>query len=161
MSKTAQVAIVMGSKSDWPTMEHAAEILDALGISYDSKVVSAHRTPQRLYDFSKSAKAVGYQVVIAGAGGAAHLPGMVASMTTLPVLGVPVQSKALSGLDSLLSIAQMPGGIPVGTLAIGKSGAKNAALLAASIIALNDKAVDKALTVWRAKQTDSISEDVS
>ncbi len=142
-------------------MEHAAEILDALDISYEAKVVSAHRTPQRLYDFAKSAKALGYQVVIAGAGGAAHLPGMVASMTTLPVLGVPVQSKALSGLDSLLSIAQMPGGVPVGTLAIGKSGAKNAALLAASIIALNDKSVDKALTVWRAKQTESVKEDVS
>jgi len=136
MSKTPQVAIIMGSKSDWPTMEHAAEMLEKLGISFESKVVSAHRTPQRLYDFAKSAKALGYQVVIAGAGGAAHLPGMVASLTTLPVLGVPVQSKALSGLDSLLSIAQMPGGVPVGTLAIGKSGAKNAALLAASIIAL-------------------------
>lgn len=161
MSKTSQVAIVMGSKSDWPTMEHAAEILKELGISYDAKVVSAHRTPHRLFDFSKSAKALGYQVVIAGAGGAAHLPGMVASLTTLPVLGVPVQSKALSGLDSLLSIAQMPGGVPVGTLAIGNSGAKNAALLAASIIALNDKAVDKALTVWRARQTESVSESLS
>ncbi len=159
MSKTPQVAIIMGSKSDWPTMEHAAEMLEKLGISFESKVVSAHRTPQRLYDFAKSAKALGYQVVIAGAGGAAHLPGMVASLTTLPVLGVPVQSKALSGLDSLLSIAQMPGGVPVGTLAIGKSGAKNAALLAASIIALNDKDVDRALTVWRAKQTESVSEN--
>lgn len=161
MSKTPQVAIVMGSKSDWPTMQHAAEILDELGISYVSKVVSAHRTPHRLFDFAKSAKALGHQVVIAGAGGAAHLPGMIASMTTLPVLGVPVQSKALSGLDSLLSIVQMPGGVPVGTLAIGNSGAKNAALLAASIIALNDKAADKALTLWRAKQTESVSEDVS
>ena len=161
MSKTPQVAIVMGSKSDWPTMQNAAEILDELGISYVSKVVSAHRTPHRLFDFAKSAKALGHQVVIAGAGGAAHLPGMVASMTTLPVLGVPVQSKALSGLDSLLSIVQMPGGIPVGTLAIGNSGAKNAALLAASIIALNDKAVDKALTIWRAKQTESVSEDLA
>jgi len=159
MSKTPQVAIIMGSKSDWPTMEHAAEMLEKLGISFESKVVSAHRTPQRLYDFAKSAKALGYQVVIAGAGGAAHLPGMVASLTPLPVLGVPVQSKALSGLDSLLSIAQMPGGVPVGTLAIGKSGAKNAALLAASIIALNDKDVDRALTVWRAKQTESVSEN--
>lgn len=159
MSKAPLIAIVMGSKSDWPTMQHAAEILDTLGISYVSKVVSAHRTPHRLFDFAKSAKAMGHQVVIAGAGGAAHLPGMVASMTTLPVLGVPVQSKALSGLDSLLSIAQMPGGVPVGTLAIGNSGAKNAALLAASIIALNDKAVDKALAVWRAKQTENVSED--
>lgn len=158
MSEAPQVAIVMGSKSDWPTMEHAAEMLKDLGITYVSKVVSAHRTPQRLFDFSKSAKAMGHQVIIAGAGGAAHLPGMVASLTTLPVLGVPVQSKALSGLDSLLSIVQMPGGIPVGTLAIGKSGAKNAALLAASIIALNDKKVDRALTVWRAKQTESVSE---
>ncbi len=161
MSQTPKVAIVMGSKSDWPTMEHAAEILDALGISYEAKVVSAHRTPQRLYDFAKSAKSLGFHVVIAGAGGAAHLPGMVASMTTLPVLGVPVKSKALSGLDSLLSIAQMPGGVPVGTLAIGNSGAKNAALLAASILALHDKTVDKALTVWRAKQTESVKEDVS
>lgn len=159
MSEAPQVAIVMGSKSDWPTMQHAADILTELGITFESKVVSAHRTPQRLFDFSKSAKALGFQVVIAGAGGAAHLPGMVASLTTLPVLGVPVQSKALSGLDSLLSIAQMPGGIPVGTLAIGNSGAKNAALLAASIIALNDKAVDRALTVWRAKQTESVSEN--
>ncbi len=161
MSTPPQVAIVMGSKSDWPTMQHAVEILDELGVSHVSKVVSAHRTPHRLFDFAKSAKALGHQVVIAGAGGAAHLPGMVASMTTLPVLGVPVQSKTLSGLDSLLSIVQMPGGVPVGTLAIGKSGAKNAALLAASIIALNDKAVDKALTVWRAKQTESVSEDLT
>jgi len=160
MSSTSKVAIVMGSKSDWPTMEHAAEILTELGISYDAKVVSAHRTPKRLYDFAKSARANGYQVIIAGAGGAAHLPGMVASMTTLPVLGVPVQSKALSGLDSLLSIAQMPGGIPVGTLAIGKPGAKNAGLLAASIIALSDKDADKALTIWRAKQTESVKESL-
>jgi len=158
MSSASQVAIVMGSTSDWPTMEHAADILKDLGVTFDSKVVSAHRTPERLYEFSKSAKASGYQVIIAGAGGAAHLPGMVASLTTLPVLGVPVESKALSGMDSLLSIAQMPGGVPVGTLAIGKSGAKNAALLAASIIALSDDKVDKALTEWRQQQTANVAE---
>jgi len=123
---TPPIAIIMGSTSDWPTMKHAANILDALSISYDSKVISAHRTPERLYDFSKSAEEAGYKIIIAGAGGAAHLPGMTASMTALPVLGVPVESKALSGMDSLLSIAQMPGGVPVGTLAIGNSGAKNA-----------------------------------
>lgn len=149
----------MGSTSDWPTMAHAADVLDALGIAYDAKVISAHRTPDRLVEFSKSAKANGVKVIIAGAGGAAHLPGMVASMTSLPVLGVPVESKALSGMDSLLSIAQMPGGVPVGTLAIGKSGAKNAGLLAASILSLSDSAVDKALTDWRAAQTDSVALD--
>ena len=149
----------MGSTSDWPTMEHAATLLESLGVAYDVKVISAHRTPDRLVEFSKSAKNRGVKVIIAGAGGAAHLPGMVASMTTLPVLGVPVESKALSGMDSLLSIAQMPGGVPVGTLAIGKSGAKNAALLAASILALSDSAVDKALTKWRATQTKSVALD--
>lgn len=149
----------MGSTSDWPTMEHAATLLESLGIAYDAKVISAHRTPDRLIEFSKSAKNRGVKVIIAGAGGAAHLPGMVASMTTLPVLGVPVESKALSGMDSLLSIAQMPGGVPVGTLAIGKSGAKNAALLAASVLALSDKAVDKALSEWRAVQTESVALD--
>lgn len=140
-------------------MEHAASLLESLGIAYDAKVISAHRTPDRLIEFSKSAKTRGVKVIIAGAGGAAHLPGMVASMTTLPVLGVPVESKALSGMDSLLSIAQMPGGVPVGTLAIGKSGAKNAALLAASILALSDTAVDTALSEWRAAQTESVALD--
>lgn len=158
MSLPSSVSIVMGSTSDWPTMEHAANILDELGISYETKVVSAHRTPERLFEFARSAKRNGTKVIIAGAGGAAHLPGMVASLTTLPVLGVPVQSKALSGWDSLLSIAQMPGGVPVGTLAIGKSGAKNAALLAASILALSDETIDKALTKWRKDQTDNVSE---
>lgn len=151
------IAIIMGSTSDWPTMKHAADILDALDIDYDSKVISAHRTPDRLYDFAKSADENGYKVIIAGAGGAAHLPGMAASMTHLPVLGVPVESKALSGMDSLLSIAQMPGGIPVGTLAIGNSGAKNAALLAVSILALSDEKIAKALKAWRAEQTDSVA----
>jgi 5-(carboxyamino)imidazole ribonucleotide mutase len=141
-------------------MEHAADILTALDISFDAKVVSAHRTPQRLYDFSTGAKDAGYKVIIAGAGGAAHLPGMTASMTSLPVLGVPVESKALSGMDSLLSIAQMPGGVPVGTLAIGKSGAKNAALLAASILALSDNALASRLDAWRAAQTVSVSETI-
>jgi len=154
---TPPIAIIMGSTSDWPTMKHAANILDALSISYDSKVISAHRTPERLYDFSKSAEEAGYKIIIAGAGGAAHLPGMTASMTTLPVLGVPVESKALSGMDSLLSIAQMPGGVPVGTLAIGNSGAKNAALLATSILALSDKTIAKALKDWRKTQTDAVA----
>ena len=147
----------MGSTSDWPTMKHAADILDTLDINYDSQVVSAHRTPDRLYDFAKSASSNGYKVIIAGAGGAAHLPGMTASMTELPVLGVPVESKALSGMDSLLSIAQMPGGVPVGTLAIGKSGAKNAALLAASILALSDSKIAASLKDWRAAQTASVA----
>jgi len=149
----------MGSTSDWPTMEHAADALDTLGIAYDAKVISAHRTPDRLVKFSKGAAEAGYKVIIAGAGGAAHLPGMTASMTRLPVLGVPVESKALSGIDSLLSIAQMPGGIPVGTLAIGKSGAKNAGLMAAAILALSDDKIAKALDVWRAAQTDSVALD--
>lgn len=153
------IAIIMGSTSDWPTMEHAANVLDELGLPYDAKVISAHRTPDRLVAFSKSAVDEGYEVIIAGAGGAAHLPGMVASMTRLPVLGVPVQSAALSGMDSLLSIAQMPGGVPVGTLAIGKAGAKNAGLLAASILALSDKALAKRLDKWRAAQTDSVALD--
>ena len=154
---TSLVAIIMGSTSDWPTMKHAVDILDTLDIDYDSQVVSAHRTPDRLYDFAKSASSKGYKVIIAGAGGAAHLPGMTASMTELPVLGVPVESKALSGMDSLLSIAQMPGGVPVGTLAIGKSGAKNAALLAASILALSDSKIAAALKDWRAAQTASVA----
>ncbi len=158
-TQTPPIAIIMGSTSDWPTMEHASTILDDLGIAYEAKVISAHRTPDRLVEFSKSAVDNGYKVIIAGAGGAAHLPGMVASMTRLPVLGVPVQSAALSGMDSLLSIAQMPGGVPVGTLAIGKSGAKNAALLAASILALSDGDLAQSLDNWRTAQTDSVAFD--
>jgi 5-(carboxyamino)imidazole ribonucleotide mutase len=154
------VAIVMGSRSDWPTMKKAAEALDALGVAYEAKVVSAHRTPQRLVEFSTTAQAVGYKVIIAGAGGAAHLPGMVASMTILPVLGVPVQSKALNGLDSLLSIVQMPGGVPVATLAIGEAGAKNAGLLAAQILAVSDAALAGRLAAFRTEQTDSVVESV-
>jgi len=153
----APVAIVMGSQSDWDTMKHAAEILDVLGVAHDSRIVSAHRTPKRLYDFAGGAKAEGIKVIIAGAGGAAHLPGMVAALTTLPVFGVPVESKALSGQDSLLSIVQMPAGIPVGTLAIGKAGATNAGLLAASVLALSDKALAKRLEVWREKQTAGVA----
>jgi 5-(carboxyamino)imidazole ribonucleotide mutase len=156
MAKKPLVAIIMGSTSDWDTMQYAATLLDVLGIAYDKRVVSAHRTPKRLYDFASTAKEKGFKVIIAGAGGAAHLPGMTASMTTLPVLGVPVESKTLQGLDSLLSIAQMPAGIPVGTLAIGKAGATNAALLAASILALEDKSLSKKLVKWRNKQTASV-----
>jgi 5-(carboxyamino)imidazole ribonucleotide mutase len=155
-----KVAIVMGSRSDWPTMKKAAEALDALGVAYEAKVVSAHRTPQRLVEFSTTAQAAGYKVIIAGAGGAAHLPGMVASMTILPVLGVPVQSKALNGLDSLLSIVQMPGGVPVATLAIGEAGARNAGLLAAQILAVSDAALAGRLAAFRAEQTDSVVESV-
>jgi len=147
----------MGSQSDWDTMKHAAEILDVLGVAHDSRIVSAHRTPKRLYDFAGGAKAEGIKVIIAGAGGAAHLPGMVAALTTLPVFGVPVESKALSGQDSLLSIVQMPAGIPVGTLAIGKAGATNAGLLAASVLALSDKALAKRLEAWREKQTAGVA----
>jgi len=158
MSKAPRVAIIMGSTSDWPTLSEAAGILDELGVSYDARVVSAHRTPDRLYDFAKGAKAEGFQCVIAGAGGAAHLPGMAAAMTPLPVFGVPIESKALSGLDSLLSIVQMPAGIPVGTLAIGKAGAKNAALLAAAVIALQDEGVAGKLQDWRDRQRDSVPE---
>ncbi len=143
----------MGSQSDWATLRHAAETLDALGIAFEARVISAHRTPERLYDYARSARGRGLQVIVAGAGGAAHLPGMCASMTTLPVFGVPVESHALKGMDSLLSIVQMPGGIPVGTLAIGKPGAINAALLAAAVLALNDEAIERALTDWRARQT--------
>ena len=157
-STTAPVAIIMGSQSDWATMRHAAETLDALGVAHDARIVSAHRTPDRLVAFAKGAKAEGFKIVIAGAGGAAHLPGMCASMTSLPVFGVPVESKALSGQDSLLSIVQMPGGIPVGTLAIGKAGAINAALLAAAVLALNDEKLAERLDAWRAKQTASIAE---
>jgi 5-(carboxyamino)imidazole ribonucleotide mutase len=152
------VAIIMGSQSDWATMRHAAELLDVLGIAYEARIVSAHRTPDRLYDFAKGAKAAGFRVIIAGAGGAAHLPGMTAAMTPLPVLGVPVESKALSGQDSLLSIVQMPAGIPVGTLAIGKAGAANAALLAAAVLALSDDALAARLDEWRAAQTARVAE---
>ena len=152
------VGIIMGSQSDWETMRHASLILQELGITHEAKVVSAHRTPKRLYDYATGAKARGLKLIIAGAGGAAHLPGMAASMTPLPVLGVPVESKALSGLDSLLSIAQMPGGVPVGTLAIGKAGAINAGLLAASILALSDAALAERLESWRERQTDSVVE---
>ena len=150
------IAIIMGSQSDWATMRHAAETLDALGIAYDARIVSAHRTPDRLYAFARNAKAEGFQVIIAGAGGAAHLPGMTAAMTPLPVFGVPVESKALSGEDSLLSSVQMPAGIPVGTLAIGKAGAINAALLAASVLALSDGRLAKRLDAWRARQTRAV-----
>jgi 5-(carboxyamino)imidazole ribonucleotide mutase len=159
-TQTPPVAIIMGSRSDWPTMKHAADALDALGVGWEAKVVSAHRTPQRLVEFSTGARAAGFKVIIAGAGGAAHLPGMAASMTELPVLGVPVQSKALKGLDSLLSIVQMPGGVPVATLAIGEAGAKNAGLLAGQILALNDPALMERLTAYRDAQTASVLETV-
>lgn len=160
MSKTApHVAVIMGSRSDWDTMSEAVEILKKLGISYESKVVSAHRTPDFLYQYVQSAEERGVQVIIAGAGGAAHLPGMAASKTRLPVLGVPVQSKMLNGMDSLLSIVQMPAGVPVGTLAIGPSGAKNAALLAASILALNNADIRTALTAFRSAQTQAVLDD--
>jgi 5-(carboxyamino)imidazole ribonucleotide mutase len=152
------VAIIMGSQSDWETMRHAAETLEALGIAHEARIVSAHRTPDRLYDFARTARTRGVKVVIAGAGGAAHLPGMAAAMTPLPVFGVPVESKALSGMDSLLSIVQMPAGIPVGTLAIGRAGAVNAALLAASVLALNDAAIAEALDAWRARQTEAVAD---
>ncbi len=148
----------MGSQSDWQTMKHAADTLDALGVPYDTRIVSAHRTPERLYAFAKGAKAAGFKVIIAGAGGAAHLPGMTASLTSLPVFGVPVESKALSGQDSLYSIVQMPPGVPVGTLAIGRAGAVNAALLAASVLALSDPALDSRLEDWRKRQTEGVAE---
>ena len=152
------VGIIMGSRSDWETMRHAAEMLDALGVPYETRVVSAHRTPQRLYDYATSAVERGLKAIIAGAGGAAHLPGMTASMTRLPVLGVPVESKALSGLDSLLSIVQMPAGVPVATYAIGRPGAANAGLAAAAILALGDDALAARLDAWRAAQTDAVDE---
>jgi 5-(carboxyamino)imidazole ribonucleotide mutase len=148
----------MGSQSDWETMRHAAATLDELGVAHDCRIVSAHRTPDRLYAFARSAKAEGFKVIVAGAGGAAHLPGMVAALTTLPVLGVPVESKALSGLDSLYSIVQMPGGVPVGTLAIGRAGAVNAALLAASILALSDAQLDQRLGLWRLERSQAVAE---
>ena len=152
------VGIIMGSQSDWDIMRHAAETLDALGIAHETRVVSAHRTPRRLYDYATDAKGRGLKAIIAGAGGAAHLPGMAAAMTELPVLGVPIESKALGGIDSLLSIVQMPAGIPVGTLAIGKPGAINAALLVAAMLAIGDDALAARLTAWRTAQTDAVSE---
>ncbi len=158
MPTSPPVAIIMGSQSDWPTMRLAAEMLDTLKIEYEARIVSAHRTPDRLYDFANNAKSDGFKVIIAGAGGAAHLPGMIAAMTTLPVLGVPVRSKALSGQDSLLSIVQMPAGVPVGTLAIGESGATNAALLAAAILALSDPEIDTRLERHRRDQTSAVPE---
>ena len=157
-SKPADVAIIMGSQSDWQTMSHAAGTLAELGISHEALIVSAHRTPDRLYEFASTAREQGLKIIIAGAGGAAHLPGMTASMTSLPVFGVPIQSKALSGQDSLLSIVQMPAGVPVGTLAIGKAGAINAALLSAAVLALGDKALAKRLDAWRSAQTQNIPE---
>src|SRR3954465_9022590 len=161
MSATqAPVAIIMGSRSDWPILRHAAEMLESLGVGYEAKVVSAHRTPERMYAFAKGAKAAGFKVIIAAAGGAAHLPGMTASLTELPVLGVPIESKALKGMDSLLSIVQMPAGIPVGTLAIGEAGAKNAGLLAARILGASDKAVAKRVAEFAARQTASVAETV-
>jgi 5-(carboxyamino)imidazole ribonucleotide mutase len=153
-----QIGLIMGSQSDWPTLKAAADMLEALEIAYESKIVSAHRTPDRMAEYAKSAKGRGLKVIIAAAGGAAHLPGMTASMTALPVLGVPVESKALKGLDSLLSIVQMPGGVPVATFAIGESGAKNAALHAAAILALSDSALAARLEAWRKKQTDTVAE---
>jgi 5-(carboxyamino)imidazole ribonucleotide mutase len=159
-TETPPVAIIMGSRSDWPTMKHAADSLDRLGVAWEAKVVSAHRTPKRLFDFASGARGEGYKVIIAGAGGAAHLPGMAASLTELPVLGVPVQSKALKGLDSLLSIVQMPGGVPVATLAIGEAGARNAGILAAQILALNDPVLMGRLSAFREAQTESVHESV-
>lgn len=157
MAKAPLIGIIMGSRSDWETMRHAAETLEALGVPHETRVVSAHRTPQRLYDYATGAVGRGLQAIIAGAGGAAHLPGMTAAMTRLPVLGVPVESKSLKGMDSLLSIVQMPGGIPVGTLAIGKPGAINAALLAAAMLANNDPALATRLDAWRAQQTADVA----
>ncbi|MBM0171337.1 5-(carboxyamino)imidazole ribonucleotide mutase [Altererythrobacter sp. C41] len=154
----AKVAIVMGSQSDWPTMKCAAEVLDELGVAYEARIVSAHRTPDRMYEFGKSAADEGFQVIVAGAGGAAHLPGMLSALTHLPVLGVPVESKALSGQDSLLSIVQMPAGVPTGTLAIGKAGATNAGLLAAAILALADEALSQRLQDWRAARSAAVGE---
>ena len=156
--KAPEVGIIMGSQSDWPTMKHAADVLETLGVAFETRIVSAHRTPQRLYDYAGGARERGLKVIIAGAGGAAHLPGMTASMTPLPVFGVPIESKALKGQDSLLSIAQMPGGIPVGTLAIGKAGAINAGLLAAAVLALSDSKIAESLDAWRARQTAAVAE---
>jgi len=155
------VAIIMGSQSDWPTMKHAAALLDTLQITYDSRIVSAHRTPDRMTEFARGARASGFKVIIAGAGGAAHLPGMVAAMTSLPVIGVPVSSRQLNGLDSLLSIVQMPKGVPVATVAIGEAGAANAGLLAASILGATDPAIAQRLDQWRTEQTDGVAEHVT
>ena len=160
-ASSAPVAIIMGSRSDWPILRHAAEMLESLGVAYEAKVVSAHRTPERLFNFARGAREAGFKVIVAGAGGAAHLPGMVASLTDLPVLGVPIESRALKGIDSLLSIVQMPGGIPVGTLAIGEPGARNAGLLAASILSLADAGLAGRLAAFRAAQTESVAEAVS
>ncbi len=157
-SGAVDVGIIMGSQSDWPTMQRAANLLAELGVSFESRIVSAHRTPDRLYTYAKTARSRGLKVIIAGAGGAAHLPGMTAAMTTLPVLGVPIQSKALSGQDSLLSIVQMPAGVPVGTLAIGEAGAANAGLLAAQILALNDPALASRIEAWRTRQSEAVAE---
>jgi 5-(carboxyamino)imidazole ribonucleotide mutase len=154
----APIAIIMGSQSDWETMRHAAETLKAIGVECDARIVSAHRTPERLFDFAKGAKAAGFKVIIAGAGGAAHLPGMTAALTELPVFGVPVESKAMSGIDSLYSIVQMPAGVPVGTLAIGRAGAVNAALLAASVLALGDPALAGRVAAWRKQNTEAVAE---
>jgi 5-(carboxyamino)imidazole ribonucleotide mutase len=154
----AKIGIIMGSQSDWPTMKHAADILDELAVAHECKIVSAHRTPDRMYEYARAAKENGLKVIIAGAGGAAHLPGMTAALTPIPVLGVPIQSKALSGQDSLLSIVQMPAGVPVGTLAIGEAGAKNAALLAAAIVANEDAALAERLEAWRAARTADVQE---
>jgi 5-(carboxyamino)imidazole ribonucleotide mutase len=156
---TPPVGIIMGSQSDWPTLKAAADLLDKLGVAHETRIVSAHRTPDRLYKYATGAASRGLKLIIAGAGGAAHLPGMAASMTTLPVLGVPIESKALKGMDSLLSIVQMPGGVPVATFAIGEAGAKNAALHAAAILALSDAALAKRLADWRKQQTDSVAEN--
>jgi 5-(carboxyamino)imidazole ribonucleotide mutase len=158
MADTPVVGIIMGSQSDWSTMHHAADTLESLGVAHEVKIVSAHRTPERMRDYAQTARDRGLKVIIAGAGGAAHLPGMTAAMTPLPVFGVPVESKALSGMDSLLSIVQMPAGVPVGTLAIGRAGAINAALMAASVVALEDAAVADALDDWRAAQTDAVAD---
>lgn len=157
MSTTAPVAIIMGSQSDWPTMKHAAQTLDELGIGYEALIVSAHRTPDRMVEFAKTARDKGFRTIIAGAGGAAHLPGMTASMTPLPVFGVPIRSRALSGQDSLLSIVQMPAGVPVGTLAIGEAGATNAALLAAAVLALSDEDLATRLDRWRQARSDAVA----
>lgn len=158
MADAAVVGIIMGSQSDWDTMHHAADTLETLGVAHEVKIVSAHRTPERMRDYAQSARDRGLKVIIAGAGGAAHLPGMTAAMTPLPVFGVPVESKALSGMDSLLSIVQMPAGVPVGTLAIGRAGAINAALMAASVVALENSAVAEALDIWRAAQTNAVAD---
>src|SRR5262249_33092421 len=152
-----QIALIMGSQSDWATLKHTAATLDELNLGYEAKIISAHRTPERLFAFAKGARAAGFRVIIAGAGGAAHLPGMTAALTTLPVFGVPIESKAMSGLDSLYSIVQMPPGVPVGTLAIGKAGAINAALLAAAVLALGDARLGERLEAWRKRQTDAVT----